>query len=52
MHKHLPTLKVPKMEWLVIASTYLETNVTQRWDMLAMKLHMDKKDPSLWEKNS
>lgn len=50
MHKYLIARKVPKMEWVVIASTYLETNVAQHWDMLAIELRTDEKDPLLWEK--
>ena len=49
MHKYLIAHKAPKMEWMVIASTYLETNVAQHWDVLAMELHMGKKNVLLWE---
>ena len=37
------------MEWMVIASTYLETNVAQHWDVLAMELCTDENNPLLWE---
>ena len=49
MHKYLTTRQVPSVEWVVIASTYLETNVAQHWDVLAMELRTDKKDPLLWD---
>ena len=43
MHKYLIARKVPKMEWVVIASTYLETNIAQHWDVLAMEFRTDEK---------
>jgi hypothetical protein len=49
MHKYLTARQVPSAEWVVIASTYLETNVAQHWDVLAMELRTDKKDPLLWD---
>ena len=49
MHKYLTSRQVSSVEWVVIASTYLETNVAQHWDVLAMELQTDKKDPLLWD---
>ena len=31
MHKYLTARQVPNVEWVIIASTYLETNVAQHW---------------------
>ena len=49
MQKYLTACQVPSVEWVVIASTYLETNIAQHWDVLAMELRTDKKDPLLWD---
>jgi hypothetical protein len=49
MKKFLVARQVAPEEWVTIASTYLETNVSQHWDMLALELAADKKDPQLWD---
>ena len=49
MQKHLIACQMPSVEWVVIASTYLETNVAQHWDVLAMELQTYKENPLLWD---
>ena len=49
MKKFLVARQIAPEEWVTIASTYLETNVSQHWDMLALELAADKKDPQLWD---
>ena len=41
MHKYLTTRQMNNVAWVVIASTYLETNVAQHWDVLALELRTD-----------
>ena len=45
MKKFLVARQIAPEEWVTIASTYLETNVSQHWDMLALELA----DPQLWD---
>jgi hypothetical protein len=49
MKKLLVARQIAHEEWVTIASTYLETNVSQHWDMFALELAADKKDPQLWD---
>src|ERR1700737_1559570 len=48
MKKFLVARQIALEKWVTIASTYLETNVSQHWDMLALELAADTKDPQLW----
>jgi hypothetical protein len=45
MKKFLTTRQIPALEWVTIASTYLETNMAQHWDILALELESENKDP-------
>jgi hypothetical protein len=49
MKKFLVARQIALEEWVTIASTYLETNVSQHWDMLALELTTDKKNLQLWD---
>jgi len=49
MKKFLVARQIAPEEWVTNASTYLETNVSQHWDMLALELAADKKDLQLWD---
>jgi hypothetical protein len=49
MKKFLTARQIPALEWVTIASTYLETNVAQHWDILALELESENKDPQLWD---
>jgi hypothetical protein len=49
MKKFLTARHIPALEWVTITSTYLETNVTQHWDILALELESENKDPQLWD---
>lgn len=49
MHKYSIARKVPKMKWVVLLPLIWKPNVAQHWDMLAIKLRTDEKDPLLWE---
>jgi hypothetical protein len=48
MKKFLTRL-IPALKWVTIASTYLETNMAQHWDILALELESENKDPQLWD---
>jgi hypothetical protein len=41
MKKFLIARHIPALEWVTIASTYLETNVAQHWDILALELESE-----------
>ena len=49
MKKFLAARQILALEWVTIASTYLETNVAQQWDILALVLESENKDPQLWD---
>ena len=49
MKKFLTARKILALEWVTIASTYLEPNVAQHWDILALELESENKDPQLWD---
>ena len=47
MKKFLTARQIPALEWVTIASTYLETNVARHWDILTLELESENKDPQL-----
>jgi hypothetical protein len=49
MKKFLTARRIPALEWVTITSIYLETNVAQHWDILALELTSENKDPQLWD---
>ena len=49
MKKFLVARQIGPEEWVRIVSTYLETNVSQHWDMLALELAADKRNLQLWD---
>ena len=49
MKKFLTARQILLLEWVTTAYTYLETNVAQHWDILALELTSENKDPQLWD---